>query len=97
MQALCGATKMQLLGDGDKVTKMSQLDIPIHIQKILIQQNKILDVINAPEQTAVKAFLQCDEPFNGGYEQLSLAEAARTPVASVYTVAKNAIGGNQSA
>jgi len=39
---------------------MSQFDVPIHIQNILIQLNKILDVINAPEQTALKAFSQCD-------------------------------------
>jgi hypothetical protein len=60
MEALRCASKVQLLGDRDKVTKMSQFDVPIHIQKILIQLNKILDVINAPEQTAIKAFSQCD-------------------------------------
>ena len=60
MEALRCASKVQLLGNRDKVAKMSQLDVPIHIQKILIQLNKILDVINAPEQTALKAFSQCD-------------------------------------
>jgi hypothetical protein len=72
MEALRCASKVQLLGNRDKVAKMSQFDIPIHIQKILIELNKILDVINAPEQTAVNAFSQCDELF----------------VASVYIVAK---------
>jgi hypothetical protein len=66
---------MQLLGNRDKVTQVSQLDVSIHIQKILIQLNKILDVIDAEGQTAFKAFSQCDELFNGGYEQLSLAES----------------------
>jgi hypothetical protein len=60
MEALRCASKMQLLGNRDKVTQMSQFDVPIHTQNILIQLNKILDVINAPEQTALKAFSQCD-------------------------------------
>jgi hypothetical protein len=54
MQSLCRAPKVQLLGNRDKVTQMSQLNISIHIQKILIQQNKILDVIDARMQTAVR-------------------------------------------
>jgi hypothetical protein len=43
------AAEMQLLGNRDKVTQVPQLDIAIHIQKILIQPNKILDVIDSPE------------------------------------------------
>jgi hypothetical protein len=75
MEALRRASEMQFLGNRDKVTKVSQLDIAIHIQNILIQQNKILDVIDLQRETAVKAFSQCFELFNGGYEQLSLAES----------------------
>src|SRR5277367_2905086 len=47
MKPLRCAPKMQLLGNRNKVTQVSQLDVPIHIQKILIQLNKILDVIDA--------------------------------------------------
>jgi hypothetical protein len=54
MKPLRCASKMQLLGNCDKVTQMSQLDISIHIHKILIQQNKILDVIDLQRETAVR-------------------------------------------
>jgi hypothetical protein len=54
VESLRRAPKVQLLGNRDKVTQMSQLNISIHIQKILIQQNKILDVIDTRMQTAVR-------------------------------------------
>jgi hypothetical protein len=59
MEALRCASKMQLLGNRDKVTKVSQLDVSIHIQNILIQLNKILDVIDAEGQTAFRGQPKC--------------------------------------
>ena len=59
MEALRCMSKMQLLGNRNKVTKMSQLDIAIHIQHILIQQNKILDVIDLQRETALRGQPEC--------------------------------------
>jgi hypothetical protein len=53
MEPLRRAAKVQLLRDGNKVTQVSQFDIPIHMQDILMQQNKILDVIDRRAQTSV--------------------------------------------
>jgi hypothetical protein len=97
VKALRCASKMQLLGHRDKVTQVSQLDVPIHIHKILIQLNKILDVIDLHEQTALKAFSQCDELFNGGYEQLSLAESCANSCGFGLHRCENAVGGNENA
>jgi len=97
MEALRCASKMQVLGNRDKVAKMSQFDVPIHIQNILIQLNKILDVSMHRSRLLLKHFRNAISFFNGSYEQLSLAESCANSVASVYTVAKNAIGGRRDA
>ena len=54
MEALRGAAKVQLLCNCNEVTQVTQFDIAIHILQILIQRNKILDVIDLREQTAVR-------------------------------------------
>ena len=41
-----GAPKVQLLGDGNEISKVSEFYILIHISKIIIRINKILDVMN---------------------------------------------------
>jgi putative acetyltransferase len=45
---------VQLLGNRNKVTHVSQFNVTIHISLILILLNKILDVIDPRLQTAIK-------------------------------------------
>jgi putative acetyltransferase len=46
MEALRCTAKVQLFRNGNEVTQVSQFNIPIHMQHILIPLNKILDVID---------------------------------------------------
>ncbi len=42
MKAAGSAAEMEFFGDSDEITQMAKLDI--HIQNILIDRNKILDI-----------------------------------------------------
>ena len=47
MEALGCTAKVQLFRNRNKVAQVPQFDIAIHMQNILIQPNKILDVIQS--------------------------------------------------
>ena len=51
MQPFRRATEVQLLGDSNKVPQVAQLEIPIHIANIIIDENKILDVMDVKGET----------------------------------------------
>ena len=53
MQPLGCVTEVELFCDGDEVTEMAELDIAIHMLKIIIELNKILDRWNMRAQTWV--------------------------------------------
>jgi hypothetical protein len=44
MKAVCGTAEVKLFGYGDKVAKMTELNVSIHTLNIIIETNKILDV-----------------------------------------------------
>jgi len=54
MEALCRTAKVQLFRNRNELTQVTQLNIAIHIQIILILPNKILDVLNEWGQTAFR-------------------------------------------
>jgi putative acetyltransferase len=54
MQLFCRAAEVQFLGNRDKISKVTELQIRIHTQTILIELNKILDVMNKNEDTVSK-------------------------------------------
>jgi hypothetical protein len=44
VEALGGATEVELFGDGYEVAQVAEFDVAIHIQDIIIRTNKILDI-----------------------------------------------------
>jgi hypothetical protein len=54
MEALGRTAKVQLFRNRNEVAQVTQLNIVIHIQNILILPNKILDVLNECGQTDFK-------------------------------------------
>jgi hypothetical protein len=52
MQPLGCATEVQLLGDGDEIPQVPKFEITIHMPNIIIEVNKILDVMELSGQTS---------------------------------------------
>lgn len=51
MQACSGAAEVEFVRDGDKVAQVAELDVAIHMLKIIIKLNKILDRWNVRAET----------------------------------------------
>ena len=54
MQTLGRTAEVQFLGNRNEVAQMSQFEILIHMQNILIPLNKILDVIDQQRETSCR-------------------------------------------
>jgi len=54
MEPLRRATEMKFLSDRNEISKMPQFNVPIHMQDILMQQNKILDVLHLNRHNSVR-------------------------------------------
>jgi hypothetical protein len=44
VESLGGASEVEFFGDGDEVSEMAEFNLAIHISKIIIAMNKILDI-----------------------------------------------------